>query len=88
MFDKLKKYWVIILIVVVAFGHYISSGNGGNSTEINQLVQNQQITQTVYITRTGEKYHRNGCRYLSKSQIPISLSDAQKNYTPCSICKP
>ncbi len=43
---------------------------------------------TVYITRTGSKYHRNGCRYLSKSKIPITLSDAKQHYGPCSVCKP
>jgi hypothetical protein len=31
---------------------------------------------TVYVTRTGKKYHRNGCRYLAASKIPISLKDA------------
>lgn len=42
--------------------------------------------QTVYITKTGEKYHRDGCRYL-KSCIAIELSDAQEQgYTPCSWC--
>ena len=44
---------------------------------------------TVYITNTGEKYHRAGCRYLSKSKIAISLSKAKaEGYTPCSVCKP
>lgn len=43
---------------------------------------------TVYITETGKKYHTGGCRYLSKSKIAISLEDAKKNYTPCSVCKP
>jgi len=43
---------------------------------------------TVYITRTGSKYHRNGCRYLGQSKIPISLKDAKKHYGPCSVCKP
>lgn len=47
----------------------------------------QNNEQTVYITNTGEKYHRNGCRYLKKSQIPISLSDAQaRGYTACKKC--
>lgn len=42
---------------------------------------------TVYITRTGSKYHAFGCRYLSKSCIPISLKEAiSKGYTPCSVC--
>jgi len=43
----------------------------------------------VYITRTGKKYHRAGCGYLSKSCIPISRKDAEsRGYTPCSRCRP
>lgn len=42
----------------------------------------------VYITKTGAKYHRAGCRHLRKSSIPISLSDAQSGYSPCSVCRP
>ncbi len=37
---------------------------------------------TVYVTRTGSKYHRAGCRYLRKSCIPMSLEDAKKRYSP------
>lgn len=41
---------------------------------------------TVYVTKTGAKYHRLGCSYL-KSCIPISLSKAlQQGYSPCSRC--
>ncbi len=44
---------------------------------------------TVYITKTGSKYHADGCRSLSQSKIPISLEEAKaKGYGPCSICKP
>jgi len=44
---------------------------------------------TVYITKTGEKYHIGSCSYLKKSKIPINLSIAIENgYTPCSRCKP
>jgi hypothetical protein len=43
----------------------------------------------VYITKTGEKYHRENCQYLRQSKIEISLDDAIKNgYDPCSVCKP
>ena len=45
--------------------------------------------QTVYITKTGSKYHKGTCRYLSRSKIPISLEDAKKQgYGACSVCKP
>ena len=40
----------------------------------------------VYITKTGEKYHHYGCRYL-KSCIEISYNDAvARGYTACSVC--
>lgn len=43
---------------------------------------------TVYITRTGSKYHRSGCSYL-KSKIAIEKKDAiAQGYTACSRCKP
>jgi hypothetical protein len=46
-------------------------------------------TDQVYITNTGKKYHRAGCRYLSKSQIAISRSDAHaRGYGACSVCRP
>ena len=51
--------------------------------------QVQTKEQTVYITRTGKKYHRDGCQYLRSSRIPTSLKDAKANgYTACSVCKP
>lgn len=44
---------------------------------------------TVYITNTGSKYHRSGCRYLKKSQNAISKDNAiAQGYTPCSVCNP
>ena len=44
---------------------------------------------TVYITKTGSKYHSDGCQYLRKSRIAISLDSAlAKGYDPCSKCHP
>jgi len=44
---------------------------------------------TVYITRTGTKYHSAGCRYLARSSIPIPRKDAiARGHTACSICNP
>jgi Predicted hydrolase (metallo-beta-lactamase superfamily) len=48
---------------------------------------NQSVT--VYITNTGEKYHTDGCQYLRKSKIEITLKDAKsQGYSPCSKCHP
>jgi hypothetical protein len=61
-----------------------SSHNAAGSYE--GLPEQQGIT--VYVTRTGSKYHRAGCRYLRKSSIPMSLSQASASYSPCSVCNP
>ena len=44
---------------------------------------------TVYVTRTGKKYHRDGCSSLRRSKIPISLAEAkERNFGPCGRCNP
>lgn len=46
-------------------------------------------TDTVHVTSSGTKFHKAGCRYLSKSDTPMSRSDAlAQGYTPCSVCNP
>jgi hypothetical protein len=46
-------------------------------------------SDTVYITKTGAKYHRSGCRSLRKSSIPISRAAAiRRGYAACKICSP
>lgn len=43
----------------------------------------------VFVTKTGTKYHKEGCSYLSKSKIPMSKESAiNSGYEPCSVCKP
>ena len=47
------------------------------------------LAQTVYVTKTGKKYHTSACSSLRNSSIPITLSEAnQKGYGPCSKCDP
>ena len=61
-----------------------------NRIDINDKSQNNsQDDPIVYITKTGSKYHKAGCRYLSQSCIPIKRSVAiAQGYTPCSVCNP
>ena len=52
-------------------------------------VQAATGTTTVYVTKTGEKYHTSGCSYLRKSKIEKDLSTAvDEGYEPCSRCNP
>lgn len=43
----------------------------------------------VYVTKSGTKYHREGCSYLSDSKTALTLAEAkEKGYAPCSRCDP
>ncbi|WP_201739437.1 hypothetical protein [Dokdonia sinensis] len=45
--------------------------------------------QTVYKTKTGEKYHTETCHYLNRSKAAIALHKAiELGYTACAVCKP
>lgn len=44
--------------------------------------------QEVYITKTGEKYHKGTCQYVSKSKILKELKDVIDYYDACKVCKP
>ena len=69
-----------------------ASCSDSNSQTESDSVSSEVYTNadtTVYITRTGEKYHRSGCQYLRSSKIPISLGDAvSRRYGRCSRCNP
>ena len=82
-----KVYTVFPFKHKTLFQHY-----GGQAQKAGRGLWNADPqplpTKTVYITRTGAKYHLGNCRYLKSSKIPISLEKAKQNYTPCSVCKP
>ena len=42
----------------------------------------------VFVTRSGKKYHREGCSYLNKSKITVALKNARLSHLPCSRCAP
>lgn len=73
----------VILALIVGFA----------TPSVQLLVAQTRVQQdpqqiTVYVTRTGTKYHRDGCRYLSRSKVPMSLKEAAKRFEPCKVCRP
>jgi len=73
-FDKVNPKFAVISV---------GQGNsyGHQTQEVMDRLQARGIP--VYTTNTGTKYHVDGCTYLSKSKIPISLGDAKaKGLTP------
>ncbi len=56
--------------------------------DIKQAKSNSNDT-IVYITKSGKKYHRPGCRFLGENPIAITIEEAkQKGYQPCKTCFP
>lgn len=59
----------------------------GSAVAATHAAGSQNIT--VFVTKIGHKYHRKGCRFLARSQIPLTLAEAKaQGYTPCSVCNP
>lgn len=49
----------------------------------------QEITDIVYVTQSGSKFHRAGCRYTKdKDCTAMSRAEAIKKYSPCAVCEP
>lgn len=41
----------------------------------------------VYVTSSGERYHKNGCRTVRGNTLPLIIEDAESiGYTPCGVC--
>lgn len=58
-----------------------------SNTDNNQVVPSNNQGQTVYVGKTGSKYHYQGCRTLKGSGVPISFDDAiAEGRTPCKVC--
>jgi len=66
----------IVLLALVGGGFSPSPSFAVLSAAAHAEVAQDPKTITVYVTRTGQKYHRDGCRYLSRSKIPMSLAEA------------
>ncbi|HEU4724540.1 MAG TPA: thermonuclease family protein [Candidatus Eisenbacteria bacterium] len=65
-----------------------ASGLISPGTGIRQGAGADESGITVYITRTGKKYHREGCRHLARSMIPMALAEASLRFGPCGTCRP
>lgn len=45
--------------------------------------------QTIYVTKTGTKYHKESCYHLKDSKRALALKKAKAlNYSACKHCKP
>lgn len=74
---------------IVAFA--TGSGVTFSSTPEGSMGNGKSASDEVLVhrTKTGQKYHREGCEYLQNSDLELSLKEAQElGLTPCRACNP
>lgn len=65
----------------------ISITNKSEALNVEDKNDVNKNSQTVYITKSGKRYHKQGCSCLKKSKKEIDVKTAEKaGYTPCSRC--
>lgn len=51
--------------------------------------ESETVSDTVYVTPSGTKFHKQGCRYIKNKDVTeYSRTDAANKYSPCSVCEP
>ncbi len=60
------------------------------TNEKNKVITIPKVSDImVFIARSGDKYHRDGCKFLGKGKTAITLAEAKENgYLPCPVCNP
>lgn len=62
----------------------LSDGGGEESQAARE-----NDSDIIYITRSGKKYHKEGCSSLGSSKISMPLEETcKRGYAPCSRCNP
>ena len=80
----MRNRWLSIFALLLFAIPVFSPLHAGQATRITDTKN-----ETVYITRTGKKFHREGCRSLNQSSIPIKRSESiSKGYQACKVCRP
>ena len=74
----------VLLLLLVAF---TSLGVAQERRPVQDTVTGSRMEATVYITRKGNKYHRETCSFLNRSKLAVTLEQARQNrYEPCKRC--
>ncbi len=94
-FCKLKYLFILLLVTFIglAFTYsFLMPRKVPISSEqnIQTTVKSEATSEnTVYITPTGKKYHKNHCFSIRNSnKIETTIENAIDNYTPCKLCNP
>ena len=90
-YDSLKEKYKKKTAKPKAVSAKTKSSNSSSTTSSDSSDDDSSTSADVivHITDYGSKYHAAGCKYLKKSDITISKSEAeQRGLSPCSVCNP
>ena len=77
----LKCFCVILLVIM------LSLSVGCETDTDNSITESSETQEIVYITDTGEKYHKSTCFHLRYSRYAIGLEEAlDRGYNSCKHC--
>lgn len=79
----MKKIGIFLVVCILVFT--IGCSKEAEPEKVSEAVATNTI---VYITKTGECYHKSNCSTLKKSKIERNLSEVHNKYRPCSLCNP
>ena len=75
----------IFFLLAIVLSVAVPSVTAQTARHVHPAVQTRDCT--VYITRTGHRYHRAGCSYLRRGAMQSTRSEAiKRGYTPCKRC--
>lgn len=80
---------VRLLVVLVGLLALLAGGCAPPPGAAPGTAATPELGPTVYMTRTGRRYHRDGCPNVRQGAVAVPLSEAQRlGLTPCPVCKP
>lgn len=83
-----RFFWKLLLTILLVLGAFWIALATPSPAFAKTKYSNQQEA-LVYITRTGKKYHRGGCRWLKWSRFKVTRTEAlERGYGACKVCRP
>lgn len=53
-----------------------------------QPITQTSVSDTVFVTKSGTKYHTKDCQHVGESAIEMDRSSVTDSHKPCKVCKP
>ena len=92
--ERSNSLYLIVAIFILCFSVLLNVGvvethNAFVGSFDKNTEQQSQMTETVYVTPSGSKFHRQDCIYTKDKELTeLQHDEAIKSYQPCKVCNP